>query len=53
MDDPQKLPGYYYRDDGFMIWDVLQEFATKIIKHFYSEDQDVVEDLEIQTEMRV
>ncbi len=48
VDDPNKLPGYYYRDDGFKIWDALQELATKIINYFYREDKDVEEDLEIQ-----
>ncbi len=48
VEDPKKLPGYYYRDDRFKIWDALQELATKIINYFYSEDKDVEEDLEIQ-----
>ena len=39
---------YPARDDGFKIWDALQELATKIINYFYSEDKDVEEDLEIQ-----
>ncbi len=48
MDDPKKLPGYYYCDDGFKIWDALHDLAKKIIDHFYSEDKDVEEDHEIQ-----
>ncbi len=39
---------YPARDDGFKIWDALQELATKIINYFYSEDKDIEEDLEIQ-----
>ncbi len=49
VDDPKKLPGYYYRDDGFKIWDALHDLAKRIIDDFYTEDKDVEEDLEIQS----
>ena len=43
-----KIPGNYYRDDGFKIWDAIEEFATKVIDRFYSSDEDVVNDPELK-----
>ena len=48
VDDPEKLPGYYYCDDGFKIWEAINSFVGEVIEEFYKTDQDVVEDKELQ-----
>ena len=49
VDDPNKLPGYYYRDDGIKIWNVMNKFVEGIVNEFYSTDEDVRNDTEIQS----
>ena len=49
VSDRNKLPGYYYRDDGFKIWDALGEYALSIIDQYYSTDAAVVADKEVQS----
>lgn len=48
VDDPTKLPHYYYRDDGFKIWDALEAYVSNIINHFYSDNKTVIADKELQ-----
>ena len=48
VDDPDKLPGYYYRDDGTKIWKVMSNFVEEIVDEFYNTDEDVENDPEIQ-----
>ena len=48
VDDHEKLPGYYYRDDGIKIWHAINEFVGGIVAEFYSTDEDVESDGEIQ-----
>ena len=48
VDIPEELPGYYYRDDGFKLWDALEEYAGGIINEFYQSDDDVKTDKELQ-----
>ena len=49
VEDPNKLPGYYYRDDGIKIWNATKKFVEGIIDEFYSTDDDVMKDTEIQS----
>ena len=48
VDDPEKLPGYYYRDDGLKIFNAFEEYVTDIVNSFYRSDRDVKNDTEIQ-----
>ena len=48
VDNPDQIPGYYYRDDGFKVWDALEEYASDIINEFYQCDDDVKQDKELQ-----
>ena len=48
VDDPEKLPGYYYRDDGIKIWGAIERFVGGIIDEFYKADKDIKEDPELR-----
>ena len=48
VEDPKKLPGYYYRDDGFKIWDAMGTFVRNVIDDFYQDDAAVAGDVELQ-----
>ena len=48
VDDREKLPHYYYRDDGMKIWNAFEEFVRSIIDGFYSNDEEVVADTYLQ-----
>lgn len=49
VSDSSKLPGYYYRDDGFKIWDAIEGYARTIIDQFYKDDATVATDKELQS----
>ncbi len=49
VDDPKQLPGYYYRDDGLKVWKAIKEFVTNVVKKFYSSDNDVKNDRELDS----
>ena len=44
----EKLPHYYYRDDGMKLWNAFEEFVRSIIDAFYSSDKEVVADTYLQ-----
>ncbi len=48
VDDPDKLPGYYYRDDGYLVWDATEKYVRGVIDIFYSNDDEVKNDKELQ-----
>ena len=48
VDDPEKLPGYYYRDDGIKIWEAIKTFVSGVIDEFYKTDKDVKKDEELK-----
>lgn len=48
VDDPNLLPGYYYRDDGLKIWQAVEDFVADILNEFYASDEDVKDDTELQ-----
>ena len=48
VDNPDKLPNYYYRDDGVRLWDAIEAYVRSILDLFYTDDIDVQEDSEIR-----
>jgi len=46
--DKNKLPGYYYRDDGLAIWDIIYRFVKRFLMLHYNCDADVIDDGEVQ-----
>ena len=48
VDDTNQLLEYYYRNDGFKIWQAIESYAHDIIYEFYSSDSAVANDQELQ-----
>ena len=48
VDDPSKLPGYYYRDDGLALWTIIEKYVRSYLQLFYLSEVDVEEDTELQ-----
>jgi Lipoxygenase len=42
------LPGYYYRDDGLLIWDAIESYVTEILKVRYRSSVDLISDKALQ-----
>ncbi|XP_024865426.1 hydroperoxide isomerase ALOXE3-like isoform X2 [Kryptolebias marmoratus] len=43
------VPGYYYRDDGLRLWDIIHRYVDGIISCYYRCDDDVIRDSELQS----
>ena len=41
VDDPDKLPGFHYRDDALRLWSAIEEYVTKILSIYYHSDEDI------------
>jgi arachidonate 5-lipoxygenase len=48
VDDPDRLPGYFYRDDGLRLWNAISKYCDAMLGLFYADDTDVVTDGELQ-----
>jgi hypothetical protein len=48
IDDPKHLPGYFYRDDGLLLWEAITTWVGDVIGIFYQHNDDVVQDYELQ-----
>jgi len=46
--DPAVLPGYYYRDDALMLFDMIGVYVSELLGVFYRDDEDVRNDDELQ-----
>ena len=47
-DDNEKLPNYFYRDDGVRLWDAIETFVASILDIFYTDDEAVEDDSELK-----
>ena len=41
VDDPKKLPHFYYRDDALTLWGVIRDFVSEIVSIYYQSDEDI------------
>eukprot|EP00118_Oscarella_pearsei_P020349 m.220380 g.220380 ORF g.220380 m.220380 type:complete len:749 (+) comp39936_c2_seq4:1023-3269(+) len=48
VDDAEKLPNYYYRDDALKLWNAIQSFLEEVVKIYYKSDDDVKRDEELK-----
>lgn len=47
VDDSDQLPGYYYRDDASMLWEIISDFTDEVLRCFYPDDAAVQADEEL------
>ncbi|KAM6902322.1 polyunsaturated fatty acid lipoxygenase ALOX15B-like [Xenentodon cancila] len=43
------IPGYYYRDDGLQLWDIIHRYVEGVVNYYYRSDDDVIRDSELQS----
>ncbi|XP_031697126.1 polyunsaturated fatty acid 5-lipoxygenase isoform X2 [Anarrhichthys ocellatus] len=48
VDDKKELPTYFYRDDGYKVWEATKSFVSDVVHIYYTSDETVQEDEEIQ-----
>jgi arachidonate 15-lipoxygenase len=48
VDDPEKIPDYPFRDDGRLIWAAIQAWVTRYVALYYTGDDHVAGDYELQ-----
>ncbi|CAL8321400.1 unnamed protein product [Boreogadus saida] len=45
----ESVPHFYYREDGFHMWDITNRFVQGVLGYYYKDDSDVQRDTELQT----
>ena len=48
VDDPEKLPGFHYREDATRLWNIISEFIHDLLSVYYHSDDDIKKDTEFQ-----
>ncbi|XP_068423941.1 polyunsaturated fatty acid 5-lipoxygenase-like isoform X2 [Clinocottus analis] len=48
VDNKEELPTYFYRDDGYRVWEATKSFVSDVVHIYYTSDETVQEDGEIQ-----
>ena len=41
VDDTEKLPGFYYRDDALRLWNAIKDYINRILSIYYHSDEDI------------
>ncbi|XP_042566457.1 hydroperoxide isomerase ALOXE3-like [Clupea harengus] len=44
-----KVPNFYYRDDGMLVWEALSKYVLGVVDMFYPTDIEVASDEELQS----
>ncbi|KAJ4944072.1 hypothetical protein JOQ06_012619, partial [Pogonophryne albipinna] len=44
----EDVPNYYYRNDGLMVWDIINRFVKGVLGHYNKSDAEVSQDSELQ-----
>ena len=53
VEDSSKLPGYYYRDDGMALWDIMWNFCHSFLSATYGADPACTVDDAVQQDVEV
>ncbi|CAJ1067411.1 polyunsaturated fatty acid 5-lipoxygenase-like [Xyrichtys novacula] len=48
IDKKDELPTYFYRDDGYRVWEAIKSYVSDVVHIYYNSDETVQEDEEIQ-----
>uniref|UniRef100_A0A3P8PGM8 Arachidonate 5-lipoxygenase a n=1 Tax=Astatotilapia calliptera TaxID=8154 RepID=A0A3P8PGM8_ASTCA len=48
VDSKEELPTYFYRDDGYKVWEATKRFVSDVVNIYYTSDESVQGDEEIQ-----
>ncbi|KAM6997168.1 polyunsaturated fatty acid 5-lipoxygenase [Tautogolabrus adspersus] len=48
VDKKDELPTYFYRDDGYRVWEATKSFVSDVVHIYYTSDEMIQEDEEIQ-----
>jgi len=48
VEDFDKLPNYYYRDDGLLLWKTISQFVSNFVHHYYNTEEEIKTDTELQ-----
>ncbi|KAM8860360.1 polyunsaturated fatty acid 5-lipoxygenase [Spinachia spinachia] len=48
VDDKEELPTYFYRDDGYQVWEATKSFVSDVVHIYYTSDETLQKDEEIQ-----
>uniref|UniRef100_A0A8C6WF82 Uncharacterized protein n=1 Tax=Neogobius melanostomus TaxID=47308 RepID=A0A8C6WF82_9GOBI len=44
----ESVPNFYYRDDGFKLWDIIEKFVKGVLTYYYKKDEEIKRDTELQ-----
>ncbi|XP_077585676.1 polyunsaturated fatty acid 5-lipoxygenase-like [Stigmatopora nigra] len=48
MDSQEEVPTYFYRDDGYKVWEATKSFVADVVTFYYGSNEKVQRDEEIQ-----
>uniref|UniRef100_H3DKZ7 Arachidonate epidermal lipoxygenase 3 n=1 Tax=Tetraodon nigroviridis TaxID=99883 RepID=H3DKZ7_TETNG len=48
----ESVPGFYYRDDGLKLWNIINSFVRGVLGFYYKNDSEVQRDSELQKWMQ-
>ncbi|XP_041866922.1 polyunsaturated fatty acid 5-lipoxygenase [Melanotaenia boesemani] len=48
VDSKEELPTYFYRDDGYKLWEATKSFVSDVVSLYYTSDEKLQGDEEIQ-----
>ena len=49
LDDPNVLPGYYYRDDGLLVFEAIRDYVREYVEIYYTDADLIKGDTELQS----
>uniref|UniRef100_A0A665VRY8 Arachidonate 5-lipoxygenase a n=1 Tax=Echeneis naucrates TaxID=173247 RepID=A0A665VRY8_ECHNA len=48
MESKEELPTYFYRDDGYRVWEATKSFVSDVVQIYYTSDEKLQGDEEVQ-----